>query len=134
MIKLCGKYLSVRCIWLYVKCKMLECIRFGDCRVILGSTYPDRYDVLDFLVERHNHLQDQAWESLKTKHETLDDSILVAKNWELIYFVYFVLELGEQALLGSKRISYKDLIHAFCDISCKWRMGLITLVKSIMDL
>ena len=30
------------------------------CRVILGSTYPDKYDVLDFLVEKHNHLQDQA--------------------------------------------------------------------------
>ena len=27
----------------------------GACRVILGSTHPDKYDVLDFLVERHNH-------------------------------------------------------------------------------
>ena len=30
------------------------------CRVILGSTHPDCHNVLDFLVERHNYLQDQA--------------------------------------------------------------------------
>ena len=30
----------------------------GACRVILGSTHPDRQDVIDFLVERHNYLQD----------------------------------------------------------------------------
>ena len=56
-------------------------------RVILGSTHSDRYDVLDFLVERHNHLQDQVWESQKTG----------AKNYrEHIYFVYFVLKLAER--------------------------------------
>ena len=32
-------------------------------RVILGSKHPDRHDVTDFLVERHNYLQDQAWEA-----------------------------------------------------------------------
>ena len=32
----------------------------GTYRVILGSTHPDRHDVIDFLVERHNYLQDQA--------------------------------------------------------------------------
>ena len=36
----------------------------GACRVILGSTHPDRLDVIDFLVERHNYLQDQAWKAL----------------------------------------------------------------------
>ena len=35
------------------------------CRVILGSTHPDRHDVIDFLVERHNYLQDQAWKHKK---------------------------------------------------------------------
>ena len=56
-------------------------------RVKLGSTHPDRYDVLDFLVERHNHLQDQVWESQKT----------VAKNYrEHIYFVYFVFTLAKR--------------------------------------
>ena len=56
-------------------------------RVISGSTHPDRYDVLDFLVERHNHLQDQVWESQKT----------VAKNYrEHIYFVYFVFTLAKR--------------------------------------
>ena len=75
----------------------------GACRVILGSADPDRYDILDFLLERHNHLQDQAWETEKTKHVALDDSIPVAKNsQELIYFVF---KLGEIALLGSKKIA-----------------------------
>ena len=49
----------------------------GACRVILGSADPDRYDILDFLLERHNHLRDQASE---TEHVALDDSITVAKN------------------------------------------------------
>ena len=30
------------------------------CRVMLGSTHPDKYDFLDFLVERHNNIQEQA--------------------------------------------------------------------------
>ena len=37
----------------------------GACTVILGSRIPDRNFVLDFLVERLNHLQDQAWELQK---------------------------------------------------------------------
>ena len=37
----------------------------GACRVILGSKHPDRHDVIDFLVERHNYLQDQAWKAQK---------------------------------------------------------------------
>ena len=37
----------------------------GAWRVILGSTHPDRHDVIDFLVERHNYLQDQAWKHKK---------------------------------------------------------------------
>ena len=77
----------------------------GACRVILGSTHPDRYDVLDFLVERHNHLQDQAWEAQKTEHVALDDSIPVAKNYR--EQIYFVFKLGEAALLGSKKIAYE---------------------------
>ena len=32
----------------------------GACRVILGSTHPDRSDIIDFLVERHNYLQRPA--------------------------------------------------------------------------
>ena len=32
----------------------------GACMVILGLTHPDRCDVIDFLVERHNYLQDQT--------------------------------------------------------------------------
>ena len=53
----------------------------GACRVILGSTHPDRHDVIDFLVERHNYLQDQAWKAQKTRHVALDDSIPTAKNY-----------------------------------------------------
>ena len=30
------------------------------CRVMVGSKHPDKYDFLDFLVERHNNIQEQA--------------------------------------------------------------------------
>ena len=50
------------------------------CRLILVLIYCDKYGVLDFLVERHKHLQDQVWEAQKTEHVALDDSIAIAKN------------------------------------------------------
>ena len=70
----------------------------GACRVILGSTHPDRHDIIDFLVERHNYLQDKAWKAL-------DNTMLTAKNYR--EHIYFVFKLGEPALLGSKRIAYE---------------------------
>ena len=51
------------------------------CRLILVLIHCDKYGVLDFLVERHKHLQDQAWEAQKTEHVVLDDSIATAKNY-----------------------------------------------------
>ena len=51
------------------------------CRLILVLIHCNRYGVLDFLVERHKHLQDQAWEAQKTEHVALDDSIAIAKNY-----------------------------------------------------
>ena len=77
----------------------------GACRVILGSTHPDRYDVLNFLVEIQNHLQSKAWRAQKTGHVALDDNIPVAKTYR--EHIHFVFKLGEPSLLGSKRISYK---------------------------
>ena len=53
----------------------------GACKVILGSAHPDRHDVIDFLVESHNYLQDQAWKAQKTWHVALGDSIPAAKNY-----------------------------------------------------
>ena len=47
-----------------------------ECRVILGSTHPDKFDVLDFLIERHDQLQDHIWQANKKELVTLDDSIL----------------------------------------------------------
>ena len=59
----------------------------GACMVILGSTHPDRHDVINFLVERHNYLQDQAWKAQKIRHVALDDNIPIVKNYrEHIYF------------------------------------------------
>ena len=75
----------------------------GACRVILGSTHPDGHDVNDFLVERHNYLQDQAWKA--QRHVVLDDSIPTAKHYR--EHIYFVFKLGEPALLGSKKIGYE---------------------------
>ena len=77
----------------------------GACRVILGSTHPDRHDIIDFLVERHNYLQDKAWKAQKTMLVALDDTMLTAKNYR--EHIYFVFKLGEPALLGSKRIAYE---------------------------
>ena len=84
--------------------KLFTIIR-GGCRVILGSAHPDRYDVIDFLIERHNYLQDQAWKAKKTRHVALDDSVPITKNYRK--HIYFVFKLGEPILLGSKRITYE---------------------------
>ena len=54
----------------------------GACRVMLGSTHPDRHDVIDFLVERHNYLQGQAGKAQKTRHVALEDSIPTAKHYQ----------------------------------------------------
>ena len=77
----------------------------GSCKVILGSTHTDRHDVIDFLVKRHNCLQDQARKAEKTRHVALDDSIPTTKNYRK--HIYFVFNLGEPALLGNKRIAYE---------------------------
>ena len=77
----------------------------GARRVILGSTHPDRHDVINFFLERHNYLQDQPWKAQKTRHVALDDSIPTAKNHR--EHIYFVFKLGESALLGSKKIAYE---------------------------
>ena len=77
----------------------------GACRVILGSTHPDRHDVIDFLVERHNYLQDQIWKAQKIRHVALDDGIPTAKNYR--EHIHFVFKLGVPVLLGSKGITYE---------------------------
>ena len=52
----------------------------GASRFILVSTHLDRYEVFHFLVDRHNHLQNQALEACKTENVAHEDSIPVAKN------------------------------------------------------
>ena len=74
------------------------------CRIILCSTHPDRYDPLDFLVEKQNHVQDQVREAQKTEHVALDNNIPAAKNYR--EHIYFEFKLGEPELLGSNRIAY----------------------------
>ena len=88
----------------YDGCKLFTTTT-GDCRVILGSTHPDRHDIIDFLVERHNYLQDQAWKAQKARQVALDNSIPTIKNYR--EHIYFVFKLGEPALLGSKKIAYE---------------------------
>ena len=77
----------------------------GACRVILGSIHPDWHDVIDFLVERHNYLQDQVWKAHRTRHVVLDDSIPTTKNYR--EHIHFVFKLGDTTLLGSKMIAYE---------------------------
>ena len=101
----------------------------GACRIILGSTHPDRHDIIDFLVKRHNYLQDQAWKAQKARHVTLDDSIPIAKNYRK--HIYFVFKLGEPAFLGSKRIAYEYVrISRYL-----WhtKNGIKNFVKNIVD-
>ena len=84
----------------------------GAWRVILGSTHPDWHDIINFLVGRHNYLQDQVWKAQKTRHVALNDSISTAKNDQ--EHIYFVFKLGEPALLGSRKITY-EYAYAFHD-------------------
>ena len=84
----------------------------GACRVILSSVHPDRHDIINFLVERHDYLHDQVWKAQKKWHVGLNDSIPTAKNYR--EHIYFVFRLGEQALLGSKKIAY-EYAYAFRD-------------------
>ena len=37
----------------------------GACRVILSSVHPDRHDIINFLVERHDYLHDQVGKQKK---------------------------------------------------------------------
>ena len=77
---------------------------------------PDWHEVIDFLVERHNYLQDQAWEAQKTRHVALGNSIPTAKNYR--EHIYFVFKLGEPELLGSKGIAYEYA----CILQYPWHM------------
>ena len=72
---------------------------------LLQYLVPDPHEVIEFLVERHNYLQDQAWKAQKTSRVALDDSISIARNYR--EHIYFVFKLGEPALLGSKKIVYE---------------------------
>ena len=55
-------------------------------------------------IERHYKTKTKPWGRNK-KHVVLDDSIYVAKNYQKR--IYFVLELGETALPGSKRFAFE---------------------------
>ena len=111
----------------------------GACRFILRSTHPDRHDVIDFLLERHNYLQDQAWKAQNTRDVALEDSIPTAKNYRK--HIYFVFKLGEPALLASKKIAYEYA----CISRYPWHMkngikkfhekhpGSITILKMVND-
>ena len=79
-------------------------------RVILVSTYSDRYDVLDFLVEQYNYLQDQSRELQRKTHVGLEDNIPVAKKYQR--HIYCVFKVGEPVLLGSKRIAHEYVCNS----------------------
>ena len=74
----------------------------GACRVILGSTHPDKFDVLDFLIERHDQLLDHIWQANKKELVTLDDSISPNYYKDL----HFVFKL-DKPILSSKQVAYQ---------------------------
>ena len=47
-------------------------LQYLGLAVILGSTHLDRYGVLDFLVEKHNHSLERVWEVHNKEHVALD--------------------------------------------------------------
>ena len=98
----------------------------GACRVILGSKHPDRHDVIDFIVGRHNYLQDQPRKAQKARDVALDYNIPTTKSYRK--HIYFVFKLGEPALLGSKKIVYEYA----CISRDPWHIK--TFVKNILDL
>ena len=59
-------------------------------RVGLRSTHLDRYDVLKLLLERHNHVQDQAWEKKKTEQLPLKHSIPVVKSNQSTFILWLI--------------------------------------------
>ena len=79
----------------------------GACRVILGSTHPDRHDVLDFLIDRHNFLQKEVWKSQKKAIPVLDDSIPVGNAKDYREHINFVFKLGQPVVLGREKVTYE---------------------------
>ena len=74
----------------------------GACRLILASKHPDRFEVLDFLLNRHDELQDRLWNLSKVEYPTLDDSIPQIKRSDRLHFIF---ELSEPFI--HKQIQYK---------------------------
>ena len=56
--------------------------------MILTSKHPDRFDVLEFLLDRHDHLQNKLWKLTKVEPPTLDDNVPEGDIRDYIYFIY----------------------------------------------
>ena len=109
----------------------------GACRVILGSTHPDKFDVLDILIERHVQLQDHIWQLNKKELVTLDDSIPLNYYKDL----HFVFKLDKPAILSSKHVAYqyaclrrhaKEMKHSIKKFREK-HPGSVVLLKLVND-
>ena len=61
----------------------------------------------------------------------LDDSIPTVKHYR--EHIYFVVKLGDPALLGSKKIAYENARISRYPWGI-WKMELKTFVKNILDL
>ena len=81
----------------------------GACRLILASKHPDRFEVLEFLLNRHDQLQDKLWKLTKVEPPTLDDSVPEGDRRDYIYFIY---ELKEPVI--HKTIEYNYLCARRC--------------------
>ena len=87
----------------------------GACKVILGSTHPDKHDVLDSLVENIMIYKIRHGKHKKLTMLHLTTVYLWLKPIETIHFVF---KLDEPELLGSKTIAYKYA----CILQCPWHM------------
>ena len=103
--------LSRSCIGLdisYERSKVFTIIA-GACRLILTSKHPDRFDVLEFLLDRHDHLQNKLWKLTKVEPPTLDDRVPEGNRRDYIYFIY---ELRE--LVVHKQVEYNYMCARRC--------------------
>ena len=85
----------------------------GACRLILASKHPDRFEVLEFLLDRHGQLQDDLWRVTKVEPPTLDDSVPEGKRGD---YVYFIFELGKPKVHKEVAYNYMCARRVRCDM------------------
>ena len=89
----------------------------GACRVILGSTHPNKFEVIDYILQRHDDLEDKVLIlEGKTKKEAtpIDNDIPQEIENKYRTTLYSILKLKTPVVQSRKKITF----HYYC-ISCR---------------